>query len=69
MRKTTVTANGNTRYLTCEAAKQYLSIGKNSLEKLAAAANARRKIGTRVVYDRVLIDEYLAKQMHDQEEE
>lgn len=62
MRKLNTTSNAGTRYMSLEAAKSYLSVGRNSVEKIAAAAGARRKIGTRVVYDRVLIDEYLAKQ-------
>ena len=62
MRKTKVQSDEGTRYLNLEAAKKYLSVGRNSVERIAAEAGARRKIGTRVVYDRVLMDEYLLKQ-------
>ena len=37
----------------------YLTIGRNSAEKVAAAAGAKIKIGARTVYDLRKIDAYL----------
>ena len=50
------------RYLSLDAMKVYLSVGRSSVEKIAAESGAKRKIGTRTVYDKKAIDEYMEKQ-------
>lgn len=50
------------RYLNLEAMKNYLSVGRSSVEKIAAASGAKRKIGNRTVYDKKAIDDYMESQ-------
>ena len=48
-----------TRYVNIAGLQDYLTIGRNSAEKVATAAGAKIKIGTRSVYDLQKIDAYL----------
>lgn len=47
------------RLLAAAECQSYLGAGRNSMERITAAAGARVKVGTRVLYDRAKIDAYL----------
>lgn len=49
------------RYLRISDGCIYYQLGRNTLRALADKANATRKVGRRVLIDRVILDEYLEK--------
>ena len=40
---------------------EYTSLGTESAEELGTVARARRKVGKRILYDRLLVDKYIDK--------
>ena len=45
--------------LTCKEVCQYLGLGRNTARKIGLEAGAVRRIGRRVLYDRVTLDNYV----------
>lgn len=63
MLKIKVETNENTRYLSTKELQNYLTLGRVSAEKVGKEANARIKIGTRVLWDKTKIDAYMETQI------
>jgi len=55
-----ITPTDSKRLLSITEATVYLGVGRNSALKYLEEIGAKRKIGRRVLYDRVTIDEYLS---------
>lgn len=47
------------RLLAIAECQSYLGAGRSTMERIAAAANAKVKVGSRTLYDRIKIDRYL----------
>ena len=61
MKKTNVLITESPLTYTAEGLKSALGCGRYSAEKIALAAGARIKIGSRVLYDRKKVEKYLAE--------
>jgi len=48
------------RLLDAKQGCQYLNIGMNSFRDLAERAGARKKLGKRILFDRIKIDSYVS---------
>jgi len=61
-------AGAEGRYLSIGAVQRYTGLGRSMAARLGRESGAIRKYGRRVVYDRVVIDEYMAT-LSDTEQE
>lgn len=52
-------SGGDVRYLGVRELCAYLSVGQNTAREVGEQAGARIKLGKRVLFDRVAIDNYL----------
>lgn len=60
MRERTMnTTSGESRLMDTDELRAYLNLGRNNAMKLGEEIGARRKIGKRVLWDRVVVDRYL----------
>lgn len=59
MRKGQYEADVNSPWKRCQDAQNYFGIGRSTLEKFAAAAGAKRKIGRLVLYNVPAIEKFL----------
>ncbi len=60
MRARTMNAvSGESRLMDTDELRVYLNLGRNNAMKLGEEIGARRKIGKRVLWDRVVVDRYL----------
>lgn len=60
MRARTINAvSGESRLMDTDELRVYLNLGRNNAMKLGEEIGARRKIGKRVLWDRVVVDRYL----------
>jgi len=57
----------NARLLDTQAFMAYVSLGRNSALRLGEVIGAKRKIGSRTLYDRAVIDRYLDAQAEEVE--
>lgn len=53
------TTSGESRLMDTDELRVYLNLGRNNAMKLGEEIGARRKIGKRVLWDRVVVDKYL----------
>lgn len=67
MYKTSVSLNSNSRYMSISNGAIYTGLGMNSIRKVAEEANAIRRIGRRVLIDKVALDKYLESQASSEE--
>lgn len=49
------------RFMNLSEACLYLGLGRNKTMEFCKEINAKRKIGRRVLYDKIVIDEYFDK--------
>lgn len=52
--------NVNPRFMCEEDIRAYTSLGKNKVREIGKLIGARKKIGSRVLYDRIKFDEYIS---------
>ena len=57
----------NTRLLSADQAGQYVGMGRNTFRKWADQIGATRKFGSRVMFDKVVIDRALDMMTVEQE--
>lgn len=57
----------NTRMLSADQAGQYVGMGRNTFRKWADQIGATRKFGSRVMFDKVVIDRALDMMTIEQE--
>ena len=57
--RTMNTTSGESRLMDTDELRVYLNLGRNNAMKLGEEIGARRKIGKRVLWDRVVVDKYL----------
>lgn len=53
------------RLLCIEEAMMYVGLGRNKAMEFLESINARRNVGRRCLYDRVVIDKYFDEQMQE----
>ena len=58
MRSRKITTTGDSRLIDTEELRAYTNLGRNSAVKLGEEIGARVKIGRRVLWDRVKVDQY-----------
>ena len=63
MNKRETTTVERKRLLDAKETCEYLSLGRNRGVEFAKSIGAERRIGRRCLYDKVVIDRYLDKQM------
>lgn len=61
MRKANYETDVDSPWRRCQEAQSYFGIGRNTLDKFAAEAGAKRKIGRLVLYDIRTIESYINK--------
>ena len=59
MKKVENTTTGGSRLIDTEELKSYTGLGRNNAMKLGEEIGAKVKIGRRVLWDRVKVDQYL----------
>lgn len=52
----------NKKYLSIEDAKNYYNLCRASIMKISTESNAIRRIGRRVLIDKVILDKYIENQ-------
>lgn len=62
MHKTAIALDSNCRYMSIDNAVTYTGLGTNTLRKLAEDAQAIRRVGRRVLVDKIVLDKYLESQ-------
>ena len=63
MHKCSIQLDSNCRYMSVNNAMIYTGLGRNTLRKLAEEADAIRRVGKRVLIDKIKLDEYIDKRM------
>ena len=61
--------NVDGRYHGIKELRQYLNVGRDTAKRIAREAGAEIRIGSRVLYDREKIDEYMESLTNSQVEE
>lgn len=62
MHKTLISLDPNCRYMSINNAVTYTGLGASTLRKLAEDAQAIRRVGRRVLIDKIVLEKYLDAQ-------